>query len=510
MKAECTTVLLPRTVLETGADKDIEYEGTLADYLPGINRIIRAEANVLCEEAELSGSKAEIKGKAVFALLYESDYKNKLKSESFTVDFTQRFDVGELPDGQCFPTVSCKCSYVSCKTLNPRRFVLRCRADIGLCVKCMQKVEVVSAADCKGAFFKEETHTLWEYCPPIRRDFGIKETLSLDTLPPINEIVYTSVHFTPAEASLSEGNALIRCNAVIKCLYEEESDTGALRYTEKSFPASFNIDDESISENSRASVSVNCISVDGIKEMDGYGENRIINVSCSAAVGLECAKPTKVTVPTDMFFEEYETSARTERFIAETPDEVLRHRFELEKAFELPDTAFESCTDTNAEISISEAAVSEKGVTVKGNCVLNVLGKCADGFRAHDINASFTENVPYTPKISELKLKTDCNVLNATAELTSDGRLNIRVSAELKLQAVEKECFVALTDAEISKRESDEKSTKPIIIYYAEKGESAWEIGKRYHIDPSRLRLSNPHAFDGGERIATKGTLLYM
>ena len=79
MKAETTTIQLPRTILETGADKDIEFEGTLADYLPGINRVIRTEANIIPEEAVINGSKAEVKGKAVFTLLYESDYKEKLK-----------------------------------------------------------------------------------------------------------------------------------------------------------------------------------------------------------------------------------------------------------------------------------------------------------------------------------------------------------------------------------------------------------------------------------------------
>ena len=156
MKAESTIIKLPRTIMETGTDKDIEIECNLPDYLPGINRVIRTEANVLTDEVVISGNKAEVNGKAVFSLLYESDYKGKLKNEKYSVDFVQRFDVGELPAGECFAKANCRCSYVSCKALNPRRFVLKCRADIRLEVKGMQDVAVVSVEEGGGAFFKTE------------------------------------------------------------------------------------------------------------------------------------------------------------------------------------------------------------------------------------------------------------------------------------------------------------------------------------------------------------------
>ena len=93
MKAETTTVLLPVTVFEAGADKDVELESTLADYLPNINRIIKADADLTCEDIQINGNKAEVSGKAVFTLLYESDFKQKLRKERFSMDFVQRFDL---------------------------------------------------------------------------------------------------------------------------------------------------------------------------------------------------------------------------------------------------------------------------------------------------------------------------------------------------------------------------------------------------------------------------------
>lgn len=512
MKAENTTLLLPRTVFETAADKDIEFEGNLADYLPGINRIVRAEANVCCEEAELIGGKAEVKGKAVFCLLYESDYKGKLKSERFTLDFSHRFDVGELPEGNCFPIVKSRCSYVSCKTLNPRRLMLRCRADLGLEIKCMQKVEVVSAADCKGAFFKKENHTVAEYRPTLHRDFGLQESLSLEGLPPVAEIVYTSLSFSAPQISLSEGSALVRCNGRFKCLYEEESEEGRIKFAEKSFTASFTVDDECIKEDSLAEATVDCVSCSAQREMDGYGENRIINFSGSVGLHLNCEGKQTVTLPTDMFFEDWRCENANGTLVAEKSVLPIQHKFYVEKTVEIPELQPELCLDTNAEVSVSETAVSDDGITVKGVCAMNILCKCGESYRAHDMSLNFAETIGEAGVNKETRYKALAEVTSATAEISGGGQIRVRVSGEIRLGGVSKKQMTALVGSEVSKREPEEDpdGARPIIIYYPEKGESAWDIGKRYHIDPQAVIAANPAAFGKDEIISSKSAVLFV
>ncbi|MBQ7048688.1 MAG: DUF3794 domain-containing protein, partial [Clostridia bacterium] len=271
MKAETTKVLLPRTVLETGIDKDIEFEGSLADYLPGINRIIRTEANLLPEEIELNGSKAELKGKAVFSLLYESDYKGKLKNEKFTVNFNQKFDVGELPKGENFASVSCRCSHVSCKTLNPRKFILRCRGDIRLCVSADAEAEVVATSSDSGAFYKTDTVSLSGKLPPLRKDFNVEESFNFEGATPISEIIYSHIKLIPESIEFSDGNAVIKFNGSYKCLYEEEGEEYKTTLATRKLSTSVTIEDDSISANSAGWAELIYDGCEAIKEQDNYG-----------------------------------------------------------------------------------------------------------------------------------------------------------------------------------------------------------------------------------------------
>jgi len=508
MKAETTTMTLPVTVFETGADKDIEFESTLADYLPNINRIIRADADLICEDVQTNGSKAEVSGKAVFSLLYESDFKQKLKRERFETEFSQKFDLRDLPEGDLFPSAKVKCSYVGCKTLNPRRFILRCRGDIGLTVKCMQRVPVVSMEDSKGAFFKSKRLSVAEYSSDILRDFNMEETLSLETAPPIGEIIYTALDFSSPEISKSKGSALIRSEATFKCLYEPEDEEADLQMALRHFPVVLTVEDDAITEESDLSACLSAGTVESEKDIDSYGENRVIQLRYGVRATLGCINRNELTVPTDMFFEEYKNESKASTLPYEEPLKEIKHRFTIEKAFDSAELSMTSCLDLNADASVTETVLGDDGISVKGNCGLTLFGQ-DNGYRSKDFTVPFSVLIPFANEGKECIVKSTAAARNGTAEIAG-GRVSVRVPVELSISVTYKEKVTVLSSADIEKRVEEEKDGTPIIIYYPAKGESAWDIGKRYFTDPEKVKENNPDSFDKNGNVTEDGTVLYM
>jgi len=507
MKAETATITIPVTALEMWGDKDIELESTLADYLPNINRIIRADADLTCEDIQISGNKAEVNGKAVFTLLYQSDFKDKLCHERFSTDFVQKFDLRDLPEGDVFPKAAAKCSYVGCKTLNPRRFILRCRADVKLELKCMQKLQAVSAEDCKGAFFKTEKREIAVYCPDILRDFKCEESLGLETMPPIGEIIYTSLDFSAPEISKSDGSALIRSEACFKCLYETEEENTPPQMLCRRFPAVFTVDDELIKDDSKLFASLGARGIEAEKDIDAYGENRVIQLSYGARLCIGCINRKELCVPTDMFFTEYNCEGKCQAIPYEAPAERLRHRLTLDKIVE-GEMNVDSCIDANADLCIDEATPCPEGINVKGNCNVNVFGVGGEGYRAKDFKIPFSETLPFKLEGKDCEIDTTVLASTATAEIVG-GRLALRISAELALDVSYKEKLCFLSSADIEKRSGVDED-KCVIIYYPQKGECAWDIAKRYYIDPKTLRENNAAVFDKNDKVADSGTIIYM
>lgn len=508
MKAETTKVLLPRTVLETGIDKDIEFEGSLADYLPGINRIIRTEANLLPEEIELNGSKAELKGKAVFSLLYESDYKGKLKNEKFSVDFNQKFDVGELPKGESFASVSCRCSHVSCKTLNPRKFILRCRGDIRLCVTSDAEAEVVATSDNSGAFYKTDTVALSGKLPPLRKDFNVEESFNFEGATPISEIIYSHLKLIPDSIEFSDGNAVIKFNGSYKCLYEEEGEEYKTALATRKLSTSVSIEDDSISTDTVGWAELIYNGCEAIKEQDNYGENRIVSVNASVGVILHCYNSKEIDLPVDMYFEDYDCETKEGQFCYEDTKALPKHKFALEKAFEIPELPFDLCIDKESELTVSEIVKEGEYFQVKGNCSVNVFGEKDGSFYTQDLSFPYSVDLPTEAENNEVRLKAQPNILSTDVQI-NNGRMNVKVNGELYLESREKRTAQCLSGAEIAKKE-EVNHKKAIIVYYPDKGESAWEIGKRFNISPDSVLETNGTVFDKTNAIADSGTVLFI
>ncbi len=509
MKAETSNILLPRTVLNTHADKDIEFEASLADYLPDIKCVIRVNADVICEELTVRESKAELQGKAQFTLIYESDTAGKVRSEHFSEAFTHKFELGELPTGELFPELSARCSYVGCKTLNPRRFLLKCRADLGLCLRCMQSHGTVSLTDCKDAFFKTEKQSVARYSDRVRRDYDMTENLSLESMPPIAEIIDCSLRFLPVQSSVSDGTVLVRCDAVCKLLYEDETE-GKLLSAEKHFPAVFTVDDSDIVSDGLISVSVNPVKAEIQKQMDAYGEYRIAELDYSARVSVSCTAFEDIEYPTDMFFEHYVNECKTAVLPYEIPQKSITQRMTEEKVYGDGERFPTEIIDTAADISALDCVFNSEGITVSGSVAVNVFGKRDGVYTAKDCILPFSKQFVLNCKEESCTASATATLVSLSVRTDAAGNTALRAEAEICLETTQKAALTVLASAEIEKRDAEAEAAKPIIICYPQKSESLWDIAKRYYVNPQRLLEENAEVFDKDGNVTDEGKLIFI
>ena len=544
MKAENHELFVPQTLFDSRGEKEIEIECTLADYLPNISRILRVDAELLKDGIDITGERAEIRGQVVFYLLYESDYRGKLKSVSYSADYSQRFDLKGLGAEEVFATAEQRCAYVSCKTLNPRRFILKCRAETELCVRTMKPFKSVEIKGGDGFFYQTKQVGVQTLKTPIERDFTLEESISIEKLPPINEIVSQSLVFTKPEVSASDGLAVIRCEGVYRALYETLMPEGAdssvnLRsagrtgvtdetdgtdvtggtdraeltdsaggggaynskelyaFVEKRFPVSLTVESDEIKEDGVLGASLEIRSLEPTLDIDAYGENRVIDLTYTVRALIETAWETEASVATDMFAEKYDVKCKSGEMVYERILKAERFAFNLEKVFEIPSMTMERCLQCVADLSVSEVSVDEArdGITVKGVCALSALGVSGEDFDTVEHSVNFTERFAMSVPEGTYKVKARISPTSVTADVAGRGRLNVRISAELSANACCKYKETVLTEAELErvKESSDER---PLIICYPVKNETLWEIASRYRVDPEKLLKKNSTVFN--------------
>mgnify|MGYP003302750440 CR=1 FL=1 len=82
-------ISIPKKLFGARVDKDLEFDTQIPEFCPDIARLIKVDCTPFAETCEIDDSKAVVKGKAVYDVLYETDYKSRLRCCSFTQEFTQ-------------------------------------------------------------------------------------------------------------------------------------------------------------------------------------------------------------------------------------------------------------------------------------------------------------------------------------------------------------------------------------------------------------------------------------
>ena len=128
---ENTNYTIYEKVLSQRDDKETEFEETLPEYLPGIEKVIFAKVIPVIRYERFDGKTLSVGVRAVFKAVFASDRKKQLKCMSSVRDFDFSFenptgDFAEDSVSQC----GVVCPFVSVRATGQRKISFRAR--IGL------------------------------------------------------------------------------------------------------------------------------------------------------------------------------------------------------------------------------------------------------------------------------------------------------------------------------------------------------------------------------------------
>ena len=518
MKAETKAFSIPQTVFEITAEKETESETSLPDYLPNINRLIRAEEQPKIDSCEISSGKAVVKGRSVFCILYESDYKGKVCQAVFSTDFEQKFDLNsrnygavgdESGDVICDSDVSS--AFVGCKLLSPRKLLLRSRDNIRFSTRRSHGYETPDKdRSAVPTYYRSENLSYLSYRQPLERDYELTESIVLnENEPSIGEIVFTNVFLAAPDIINEYGRLKINVDAIVKTLYENEQGTDY--YTKNEIiPLSLTVDDNVLNESTVTFVKLIVPEISSEKENDDYGEPRVITVSFSVKALINILENKETDAVTDVFSPGYDHETEKSTVVYDELAEATETSVTMEKVFETAETDISSVLDASVILNVKECVFENGEVTVKGDADISVLGKGgAEGNRisAADFSVTFEEtfksNAPPDTKFT-------CSILpvSVTAKMTGKNKLSIRSDAKATLCGIRK-CRKDIVSSSTLTEKDAKKSDGTIVICYPSQGDSLWDIAKKYSSSPEKIMSCNANAFTDGETVS-KGTKIIM
>ena len=175
----------------------------------------------------MENDKAVITGKAVYDILYETDYISRLKFCSFTQEFVHNIPVPRISGEKPAPFCDVKCERINCKLLSPRRIVIKSALSAELKIESEAPVKAVSVKEDNETFFRKKALEFQSRTSRFEHSYDFSDSLSLNqNEKSIGEIVCGNITLQQPQITLTSGRAEIKTSASVKALCEEENAEG--------------------------------------------------------------------------------------------------------------------------------------------------------------------------------------------------------------------------------------------------------------------------------------------
>lgn len=499
MKIAITTneIFIPKKLFSAKVDKELEFDSALPDYCPDIARLVKVDCTPFLENCDTEGEKATIKGKVLYDVLYETDYKNRLRCVSFTQEFSQSIPIPRSNAEDITAFCDTECSKISCKLLSPRRVIIKSTLGTQFDIEGETAIKAVAVNESKNEFFRKKTIGFEGRTSLHSENFHFSDSLSLaQSEKSIGEIVCGSITLQPAQTTISPGRAEIKTTAAIHILCEEENNEGVYYMSQKTLPVNIDYQNDAIEDFKHISLSLEPRDFEFSPELDQYGESRVIKTSFNVKIKMKINEPKAYTVADDMFEKGY--NSILQKGTAKMP--ILYSQSESGFTIETklpsmtprPDTIL----DSSAKDFGSSTEKTEGGINLSGSFILTLMTNTPEGIFSFDHSVPYKQFCPLDLPEGESNIVADTYPIEAIATLHSDGSATVRIIAGTKLYV-----FTESEDSfiqDVTKRTPIENTNEGsmLVYFYPNKTDDLWSIAKNYRTDPESILSSNPQHFD--------------
>ncbi len=479
-------------VYEGYAEEGLENDIRLADYYPDVEQILKMELIPQITGRKISGDKLYIDGTAVTRVFYISADSGQLHCVAVSQSFAKSFELKGAVNSDAQARATAVVQYKNARLVSPRK--LEIRASIGISVKVYDRVcqTLLTGVEDDNVQLQRRNILVGDYIGYGERTQRINEEMAIpETKPGIACVLRSTAYIKLEEVKAITNKAILKGEMETTVLYlAEESHT--LERMEYSIPVTQIVDLEGLSEDCAVEARLE-LNEHKCEMLSGQnGESRALRMEAQVTASLKAYMEREISVCCDAYSTQEELLLTTQNLQAERMMESHSLSNVVKETLEFSASEVKQIYDVWGAISFLDTVENEDGLEVKGNlCVTVMAYDHEDRLCCVDSDVPVSIQLPY--QASQTQLRADARLSLAGMSYTLSGESYIELRAEVL-------CDVttyyhtevrAITDVEADEEHKKERAGKPLTIYYADAGESVWEIAKHYNASIQSLMDDN-------------------
>ncbi len=483
MNLEINTLELNETVQETFGSAAAECEIVLPDYCPNILRILSAQAfPSICAESRRP-DRITLEGNIDFRVMYLAENGTKIYTVTQQSSFTQSFELKEGNTAQV--SYSVQPEQVTARALSPQRMHVKVVLRIPLRVTATSALCLPNPKeDCE---YLTRNICYSKRCCEGTKPLRISDEFELGTLPAAVNILRTELCFLETEQKPLTEKLIVKADMCFRILYADSADV--LHTAEQTIPVSQILDLTGLDEETICAIRFQPLSCSVTPKETIDGETKILAYDVEVNVRAEGYRTEQTSLITDAYSLKNKSECTVRQISFE---QALRIREDGTAKESMEIGYYDSVYDVNVTpvILSTEADPESREVRTEGTWNCTALIRDANGD-----TVCVEKSIPFSicTKISDpvTQIRNECtlSVISLSFSPSDATHLEFRVDYRLNgmLFIVNPYCIVT----DLCQKEERVSSQAEMVLYYAEKGESVWQIAKKYTCRYEKLRETN-------------------
>ncbi len=492
-----------------------EGDVIVPDSCPDVASILQIEAHAVINSREIQTDKIVLGGEVHFNILYvpeEAPDNTPAKSLRHILSFTDVCEARGLSND-----TNLKCSadvtHIENSVVNSRKLNLKSVIEIEIKACTQRETELVCDVVSDEDLLTRKK-TVNAYSPTVDEEFTVVIPDKLEVpsgKPPITEILKVDASVTGHDVKIVTGKAIIQGVIKVCTLYTCGEPSGPIQFMEHEIPFTEILDMPDAVEGMDCEIEYNITSIyyEADYDDDDCGA-RVMGVEITMTVSVCAASTATIEVLDDCYSPDYDVELTKKEC---TIENVLSHNKSQIPAKGIV-TLTEECPDISqvynvvAKPYVNDVSADGDSTVVSGVLDVYILYLTVD---PQVPLYSFKQEIPFTyteETGSGDKVSVECatSLSNLSYNLTGEKSVEIRANIAISLKLITShniEVIESITASETAKQDR-----ASIVICFVQRGDTLWDIAKRYKTTIEKIALANQLSEDanieGGKLLIPK------
>lgn len=454
-------------------------------------RILKCSGRVAVTSKSVSDKTVTVEGTATVSIIY-LDSGNCLCNHEHILLYSKTLESDrDLSGGEVYTQIS------------DEKFSAAISADcmvtvsgsfsLNVCVKTTVEQEIICDIDNRDI---EQLRGKAEATMPMGRgekNLIVEEEISIGNgQPSVECIIRHNATVTVDEVRIISGKVMVKGTAKIYVLYLPEEGTRPQSF-EDSFPFSQLVDVDGINDSCKCDCEVKILFCELSPRVGNDDEIRAFSISAKLAVSVKAYCDDEIPTVIDAYSTQGNCKMSRGTFTFKKIKERICEKFIAKKNLEFTDGAIGSVIDMWCENKKSVCKFEDGKLKLNGTMLVNILAYDCEGVpNCYERPVDF--EYIYKPEAALNRPEAVCDITVAHSSYTITGANTVSVAVEPQISATiyDNMEYQLLTDIAEDENATDTKDRRSsIVLYFADAGESVWDIARRYNSSVSEIKALN-------------------